>query len=401
MIRTLKLTFALLTCLTLTTAVTAATWPQFLGPNANGIAPDTGINKDWATNPPQELWRVTLSDNGYAGPSVADGKVFIIDHVGDDDVVRALDFATGDEVWSFTYAAPGKFNYGYSRSTPVYDGGKLYTLGRLGKLHCLNAATGDVIWQRNIKAEFGGILPTWYYAASPKIDGDKLLVLPGGTNVLAVLNKMTGETLWTGGGAGDPSYATPVIAQIQGGKQYVVFLGDKLIGINAESGQRLWEFPWATSNKVNAAAPVVGGNYIFAASGYGFGCGLLEITPEGPVEIYHTKDIIAHFSSPVFYNHYVFGIGDPGFLVCMDSREGNVMWKQAGFEKGGLVAVDGTIIAMDGKNGDIVMVEASSAAYNELGRIKPLGGQSWTAPIISDGKLIVRNKTEMVCLDLM
>jgi len=393
---------ALLLCQALTHA---ADWPQFLGPDANGIAPDTGINKDWNAKPPQVLWRTGLSDGGFAGPSVAAGKVFIIDRKGDIDVVRAIDTATGKDVWNFEYPDPGKENYGYARATPVVDNGKVYTLSRMGLLHCLDAESGAKLWSRDIRADFGGQPPSWHYAMSPKIDGDKLIVCPGGRTGVATLNKETGETIWTGGLQGPPGYATPVIATLQGRKQYVIFAGTVLFGVDAEEGgDALWQIPWVNKSKVNAAVPIVAEDFIFITCDYGLGCALIYVGAEGARVFWENKEMQSHFSSPIYYKGYFFGIGNAGKggdLMCLSPQNGAPAWRQPGFDKGGLVVVDDVLIAITGDKGDVVMVNATAEGYQEFGRIKPLGGQSWTAPIVSDGKLIIRNKTELACLDLM
>jgi len=379
-----------------------ADWPQFGGPTANFLAPDTGINKNWGQRPPQVLWRVSLGDDGFAGPSVAGGKVFITDHAGDQDIVKAFNLEDGKEVWRYSYQDTDKPNYGFARSTPVFSDGRIYALSRLGLLHCLNAENGTKLWSRNMVNEFGGKRPKWDYAWSPVVDGDRLVILPGGSNAaVAVLNKATGETIWTGGGSDGSGYSTPRVATILDRKQYVAFMATSLIGVDAAHGKLLWSVPWQTNYDVNAAMPIVVGNFVFITSGYNHGCALFEITPQGPDQYWAEKFIVSHFSSPVFYNRFVYGTGDSGHLVCLNTRDPKVMWRQAGFQKGGLVAVDGVLIVMDDKQGDVVMVNASTDGYQELGRIKPLGGQSWTAPVIANGKLIVRNKQAMACLDLM
>lgn len=391
-----------LTWLVVTGVGFTADWPQLRGPSLNGIAPDTGINKNWAQKPPRQLWKVSLNDDGYAGPSAAAGKVFIIDHEGDKDVVRALDLQTGTEIWRYAYADTSAPNYGFARSTPSYSEGRLYTLSRLGVLNCLDAETGSRLWTRNIRLEFGGEPPQWDYAMSPLVDGDKVIITPGGRTGCAALNKITGETLWTGGSAGPPGYATPVPATILGRKQYVIMAGKLLYGVDADKGgASLWTLPWETEYDINAATPIVEPPFIFIASGYHHGCALVQITEQGAMIYWENKEIQAQFNSQVYYNGFIFGNSDTGEMVCLSPQNGASAWRQRGFRQGGVIAVDGVIISQDGAGGDVVMVEATATAYRELGRIKPLGGQSWTAPIIADGKLIVRNKQAMVCLDLM
>jgi len=376
-------------------------WPAFRGPNADGMATFTGINKAWTQRAPRRLWRFGLGDKGYAGPSVAQGMVFIIDHKGDKDIVRALNLQTGKAVWQYAYADTSSHNYGFARATPTYSEGRLYTLSRLGLLHCLEASSGRMIWSRNLVSEFGGKRPQWDYAASPLVDGSKLIVCPGGQTGIAALDKTSGQTLWTGGVGGLAGYATPVLATLNGRKQYVVFAGQALYGADADSGRTLWQTPWKTNYDVNAATPIVAEGYVFVTSGYSVGCGLFEIVSSRAKPVWANKDLQSHFNSPIYCGGYLYGIGDPGNLVCINPSGGAVIWRQSGFEKGGLVYVDGTLIAMDGKGGDVVMVAANASSYQELGRFRPLGGQSWTAPIAAQGKLLIRNTQTLACFDLM
>ncbi len=390
---------ALLVTLLSAAAAPAADWAQWRGPTANGIAPDTGINKDWAAKPPSVLWKVALSDGGYAGPAVAGGKVYIIDHQGNQDIVRALNLATGEEVWRYAYADTAQANYGFARSSPVISEGKVYTLGRLGQLNCLDASTGTLIWARNIMQEFGGRKPSWEYSMSPLIDGNKLIVVPGGPNAcVAALDKNTGQTLWQGGGSDGPGYATPVVATILGIKQYIVFAATGVQGVNAENGQLLWRHPWKTAYDVNAATPLVAGNQVFISSGYNHGSAMLEITAQGPVVLWESKDMQCKFSSPVAYNGLLWGGGE-GTFACLDPVSGQTLYKQRGFDQGSLIAVDGVLLVLMGGNGELLMMTPTNPPQ-VLGKITPLGGQSWTAPIIADGKLIIRNTKALACLDL-
>ena len=378
----------------------AADWPQFRGPNADGISPETGISKDWKDNPPGVLHKVTMGDGGYAGPAVADGRIFIIDHEGADDVVRAIDIETGENVWTFKYADAAQNNYGFARSTPTIDGDRIYTLSRLGVLHCLSTG-GEKVWDVNITKRFGGKHPNWQMAMSPVIDGDKVIVVPGGPDAaVAALDKTTGKTIWKGGGSDKPGYATPVVATIGGTKQYVIFTAFKLMGVDAEDGKALWEFPWRTGHDVNASTPIVSGDEIFITSNYGRGCALVKIKDGKAEAVWENKAMASHFSTPVLSDGYIYGSTTAGHLACIEWETGEVAWKVPGFERGGVVAVDGALIAVDGASGEVVMFELASEESRELGRMKPLGGQSWTAPIVADGKLIVRNKAELAWIKL-
>lgn len=378
-----------------------ADWPRFRGPNNDGISPETGINRDWAARPPQVLWQVPLTDGGYAGPSVANGLVFIIDHEGSQSIVRALRLTDGTEVWRFAYEDGDRPNYGFARATPTVDGPRVYTMSRFGKLHCLEAATGRLIWMRDVVRDFNGQLPRWEIAVSPLVDGDRLIVQPGGPGAAVVaLNKMTGETIWQGGGDGRPGYASPFVATIGGKRQYVTTDANGALGVDPDNGRRLWHFPWPTRHGVNAATPLVIGDSVFIASGYGQGAALADIRGGEAVERWRSPALQAHFNSPVYHRGHIYGTGDPGVLTCLDPRTGRALWSAPGFEKGGMVLVDDLIIALAGSTGDLVLVRATPERYEELGRIRPLGGQSWTAPIVAQGRIIVRNRTTLACLSL-
>jgi outer membrane protein assembly factor BamB len=375
-------------------------WPRFHGPNSNSLSPETGINKNWQSKPPRMLWKVAMTDQGFAGPSVAGGRVYIMDHQGANDIVRCLDFATGTEKWHYAYPDTDQPNNGFARATPTVDGDRVYTISRLGMLHCFNTS-GEVIWKRDIIAEFRGKRPQWDMAQSPVVDGNKLIVVPGGDNAaVAALDKNTGRTLWQGGGSETGGYSTPVIATIGGVRQYVIFMAKSVIGVAAEDGKLLWSYPWQTSYDVNAATPLVIGSNVFITSGYGHGCAMIQVQGGSARALWENKEIQAHFSSPLFWNGHIYGTGDPGVLVCLNAENGQALWRQTGFEKGGIIAADGTIIGMNGANGDLIMARLSPSGYQELGRVTPLGGQSWTAPILASGKLLVRNTSALACLDL-
>lgn len=380
-------------------ALNAADWPRFLGPNGNGFSPEKGVK---SLKSAKMLWKVSLSNDGYAGPSVAGGKVYIIDHQGNNDVLRAINIKTGKDVWKFSYGDNSSSNYGFARSTPTVDGSRIYAIGRLGQLHCVNIKTGKKIWFKNFQSTFNGVAPKWQYAMSPFIDGNKIIVCPGGPNAaVAAIDKVTGKTIWQGGGSDIPGYATPVPAKVGGTKLYVVFTGVSLIGVNANNGKLCWRIPWSTSYDVNGATPIVMGNKAFITSGYGHGAALVEFTASSAKIRWENKDLQSRFGTPLLYKGFMYCTEDSGNLVCMSPASGKVRWKQPGFEWGPSTGmVDGNALVFDGKGGDLVMVKLSPDKYQEIGRFNPLGGQSWTAPVISNGKLIVRNKSALACFSL-
>lgn len=386
--------------LLITSLAIAGDWPQFRGPSADGFAAPMEISEDWSAKAPKQLWRVPMSDDGYSAPAIAGGKVFIVDHRGAQDVVRAMDLATGKPLWQRMYPDMQKPNYGFSRSTPSVADGRIYTTSMAGKVHCLDAETGEVVWMVDMVKDLGGKMPNWGYASSPVVDGERLIVSPGGDALLTALDRATGKPIWKSG-SDLAGYSTPVIATIHGVKQYLLFSGTSINAFSAEDGKQLWSFPWKTAYDVNASQPIVIGDSVFISSGYNVGCALLDISAEQkPTERWRNKAIQQHFTSAILLDGMLYSTTDPGALVCLDPKTGQDRWRQKGFEKGGIVAIGDVLLALDGGNGDLVMVKLAPEKYEELGRIKPLGEQSWTAPVAADGKVLVRNKAALACLNV-
>lgn len=377
-------------------------WPGLLGMGRTSISRETNFSRDWNTHPPRTLWTVEMGDDGFAVPSIAAGKVFILDHRSGQEIVRAINLSTGKDVWTYAYPDEGRGRYGHGRSAPLWDEGRLYTLSRKGVLHCLEADNGKRIWAINIITKYKGELPRWQMSFSPLVDGDKLIILTGGQKNVAALDKKTGKSIWLGGNDDVISYASPYVAVVAGTRQYVIFSGENLMGVRPDDGSVLWQFPWVTRRKVHVAQPrVIDSNRIFISTGYGDGCALVAVKGNKATQVWRNKNMVAHFSSPILYQGFLYGNSDPDHLVCLDPNSGKLQWKAAGFQKGGLIMADGHIIALGGKTGELFLVKADPQRYIELGRIKPLGGQSWTPPALSDGKLVIRNRTQLTCLDLV
>jgi len=384
-------------------------WRQYRGPKGDGISADLAINLDWNARPPALLWSLPLGDEGWSNPSVGDGRVFLLDHEGKDggaDRVRALDLKTGRVIWSVSFSGPSREKYGYTAPSPALDQGKLYCVSRQLQVICLDAITGKEIWRRDAARDFSGkpAETAWGHAASPLVDDQQVILVPGGPDAAVVaLDKATGQTRWKapGGAAG---YASPIFYGEGAARQVVVFNSEGLIGFNPADGRRLWTQPWLTGCNQNSATPIVIGKRLFISSAWNVGSGLVDITDNKPTVVWKTKDLQARFSSPVHVNGFIYGVTmpqTPGTLVCLDAATGETKWKQPGFEFGPIGAAGGAIIVMNGKTGDVILVEANSAAYKELGRIKqdpPTA--AWNMPIVVDGKLLVRNKKVLLCFNV-
>jgi len=381
----------------------AADWPNFLGPNTNNISLERGLNKSWSNQLPRILWKTDLTDEGYAAPSIAGGKLFIVDHLGSNDIVRALSIADGHELWRYEYPDAVKAHQGFTANTPLVDGNKVYTYSRRGKVHCLDTESGAVLWSRDLAAEYQSKMPPWEFCMSPVVDGDKLILCPNGERCgLLFLDKITGKTLKEAAPGFLASYATPIIATLNGVRQYVLFGTDRLTGISADDGKELWQVPWPTKfgGKKGPTPLLLGDNRIFASTTEGGDTGVVDLSSGSPVVTWKHQKMQDHFPTPVFYHSRIYGASDPKFLVCLDPADGQILWEKETGKYTSVLAADDTVIALSGSSGELLMLDAAVPEYSELGRFTPLGGQSWTAPVLSDGRLYVRNKTAIACIDL-
>ncbi len=388
-------------------SVWADDWPRFLGSEANSMSSETGINKDWNNNPPKECWRVAMTDEGFSGPAIKDGVVYLHDHLDSNDVIRTLDAKDGREIWRYSYPEEGAENHGFTRATPTVENNRVYTISRTGVVHCLDTAKGELIWRADVMKRHGGEPPEWGAANSALIDGDRLIAIAAGQDSHVVaLDITTGQTVWAGGGTDIAGYGTPVVAVLNGTKQYLVFTGKSIIGVAAKDGALLWRYPWETRLDSNASAPIVVDDHsVWIASGYRRGCALLRIEGSDVSEVWSSKKISPHWSSAVFVEGHLYTTTAPGYLVCVEAKTGQEKWRSKGvargFEHGGLIGIDGTLIAIEGNTGNVVQVALTMQDYQELGRISPLdSARCWTAPVVAKKKLYVRSPEELVCLDI-
>jgi outer membrane protein assembly factor BamB len=387
--------------------VHADNWANWRGPTFDGISAETGLNKDWAAKTPPTLWNVAMYDGGYSGPAIVDGVVYIIDHKGPNDVLRALDATTGKSLWETGYPDGGAdAREGQARSVPTVDSGKVYTWSKGGKATCFNAADGKIVWQHYLKNELGGQFPDFGYSSSPLVDGKQVVFVPGGNNGAGVvaLDKETGELIWKANNYGNPGYGTPMIFNFDGKKQYLVFFGSGVSSVDPATGAENWRYKWVTSESCNGVglAPV-GNNAFIGISGYGHGTEMVQVQDNAPTQMWKNS-FATKICSPVVLKDLVFCLGENANLCCMDVKTGKTMWTQGGFSAGnwcsGLIAADGVLIVMNHLDGAIVLVEPTANGYHELGRLLAVKGTSVVAPALSNKKLYVRTGRDLYCVDL-
>jgi outer membrane protein assembly factor BamB len=389
----------------------AADWPGWRGADRTAVSPETGLLKEWPAGGPKLLWKVTGLGGGYSSPAVVGDRIYTMGTRGKDEFALALD-AGGKPIWETKVGPIGKGGppgaaYPGPRATPTVDGDRLFVLGSEGDLACLDTA-GKVQWQRNLAKDFGGKHGIWYYSESPLIDGDVLVCTPGGPKAsLAALNKKTGDVIWTAEvpEGGEAAYASPVIAEAGGVKQYVQFLRNGVAGVAAKDGKFLWLFGREPTT-TNCSTPIVRDGYVFEshAGPGGNGCALLKLTPDAPgyQEVYFKKKALDnHHGGVVLVGDHVYGTTSQ-VLACVELKTGEQKWSDRSVGKGSIAAADG-MLYVRGEKGTVALVEATPAGYKERGRFDQPDRSKWPAwphPVIAHGKLYLRDDDVLLCYDV-
>lgn len=403
---------------TLVSLASGADWPQWHGPDRNAFCKETGLLKNWPKEGPAVVWKAKNLGDGYSSPSVAGGKVFGGGSDGKDEVVWALEEASGKELWRTPIASATNTNRGNgTRGTPTVDGDRVYALGVSGDLVCLDAGTGKVIWQKNLKKDFAGAMMSgWGYSESPLIDGDTLVCTPGGKgSAIVALKKSNGDVIWKSSVPDDcrAAYSSIVISEAGGTRQYVTLLRRGIVGVAAKDGKFLWGYNRIANGTANIPTPVVQGNFVFCSTGYGTGSALLELKPDGPgmkaEEKYFLsgKELQNHHGGMVLVGDHLYGGHghNAGAPVCLEMKTGKIAWKQARGPGGGSAAVlyaDGNLYFRY-ESGVLALIEASPQGYKEISSFKlpdNSGKPSWPHPVIANGKLFIRDQGTMICFDV-
>ena len=370
-------------------------WPQWRGPNRNGVSPEKGLRTQWPANGPRRAWAANVGQ-GFSSVAVNGGRLYTMGNTGGQDVVTCLQAATGKGVWRHRYPA-GAGDYGGPRATPTVHENNVYTLSRDGLAFCLNAASGKVVWRRDIARETGARSPGWGFAGSPLIQGSLVLYNIGASG--AALDKKTGRIVWTSG-SGLAVYASPVPFTAGGRSGVAVFVAEGIVAVDPANGRRLWQHPWRTSFDVNAADPIFAGDTVFISSNYGKGGALLRIgAGNRPSVVWESREMRNHFNSCVLVGGALYG-NDENTLKCVDLGTGEERWRRRGMGKGGLIAAVDKLIVLT-ERGQLSLLAATPARFTELASAKVMDGVCWTHPVLANGLLYCRShEGTLVCLDL-
>ncbi len=400
----------------------AVDWPQFRGPNHDGASPEK-ILTAWPATGLKEVWKQPMTD-GFSAITVDGTHAYTLETRNIDGAEQescvARDEKTGRQLWVVPLGVAHYDDGGEKgtpennggdgpRSTPTADGGRVYTYSSTMVLKCMDGATGQQIWAKDIIHEFGGHNIHWESAASPLIDGNLVFVAGGGMGEsLLAFNKMDGHVVWKGQDE-KMTQSTPVAATILGTRQVIFFTQRGLVSVAPATGAVLWRFPFKYAVST-AISPLVCGDMVYCSAAYGVGTAACKITKTGdtfdaaPVWKQPASILANHWSTPVYSDGFIYGIsGQAKFgkapLVCVNATSGQVVWSQEGFGPGGCTLVSGCVLVLSDA-GDLVLVKASPEKYQEVARSHVLSGKCWNAPSISNGHIYARSTREGVSLDV-
>ena len=377
-------------------------WPQFLGPNRDGVSQETEWSSDWPSEGPKVLWKINVGV-GHSSVAIKGGLLYTMGNRGDTDTVYCLNPDTATEVWRHSYpcdAGP----YPGPHSTPTIDDSVVYTYSRDGDLFCFDAKSGKVVWSENLKARFEVEGPRWDYACSPLVLGKMVIVHVGGegSSVVAV-DKTDGKVIWHCGNE-VPAHSTPIAFQLDGATRIAMLTASALLGVDAQSGKQLWRYPWSSSLPNESATPIVSGDKIFISSAYGGGCALLKVAGDQVAQVWRGRQMSNHFNNCMLLEGYLYGThghtgGSPP-LRCLDFQTGEVMWSHRIRGGAALLLAGDRLILLTGR-GELLAVKPSPNGYEELARAKVLDPICWTPPVLSNGRIYCRNNDgDLVCLDV-
>jgi outer membrane protein assembly factor BamB len=381
-------------------------WPQWRGPNRNGLSADTGLLQQWPSGGPAQAWSIATLGAGYGSLAVAGTSIYVQGAKDRQSVVYALNRADGSGLWSKALGPAGNDDRGPGpRGTPTVDGDRLYVLTEEGDLWCLKT-NGAEVWHRQILREFGGHQIGWLISESPLVDGDKVYVTPGGPKAgMVALDKMTGKTVWASDQLSDEAgYASPIAADVDGVRVIMTLTANAGVGVRASDGKLMWHFRDVANGTANVATPIFFDKKVFYSSNYGTGAALLNLSAQnGAVtaqQAYFTREMQNHHGGLVLVNGYLYGFHS-AILVCMEFATGKMQWRNRSVGKGTVTYADGNLYLLSEDN-VVGLASASPAGYVEKGRFKipDQGLPSWAHLVVSGGRLYVRNQSTLTAYDV-
>jgi outer membrane protein assembly factor BamB len=397
-------------------------WPGWRGPSRDALSRETGLVSSWPAAGPPLLWKATGMGGGFSSVAIVDGRIFTMGDRDGGQYLLAFSADGGAPLWKTRVGPVWNDEYGGPRGTPTVDGGSVYAIGTEGDLVAVLAASGKELWRRSLPRDFGGhVMSGWRWSESPLVDGDRVIVTPGARSAaLVALEKATGKEIWRAAlpdlgpaGKDGAAYASIVVSNAVGQKQYVQLVGRGLVGVRASDGQFLWGYNRVANNVANISTPIVRANWAFASTGYQTGSALVELAKKDKGlearEIYFlsAKTFQNHHGGMVLVGNHVYGGNgqSKGFPICVEFVTGKVAWggdiRNAGTGSAAVVYADGNLYFRY-QNGVVLLIQATPEGYKEKGSftIPDVTKPSWSHPVVLDGRLYLREQDVLYVYDV-
>ena len=400
--------------------VKAQDWPQWRGPNRDGIFKGTNLNLDWTAKKPPLVWTFRQAGAGYSAPTVVGTTLYCQGGADGNDFAFALDTRTGNLKWKQNLGVEFEESRGNGpRGSVTVDGDKLYLIRGGGQLHCLSAADGKMIWQKDLVKDLNGkMMSNWGFSESPLIDGNLVICSPGGTEgTVMAFDKNTGAVVWRAKELTDnASHSSAIVADVDGIRQYILLTNKCVAGVSAKDGKLLWTAP-VEGSRVSAVipTPIYYNNMVYVSNAYGVGCFLVKLTRAGDIfnaeTVYSNQNMVNQHGGVVLMNGYIYGFTDGPGWVCQNFNTGETVWRERNSEvaKGAILAVNDRLLLYNERNGLLTVIAASPDGWKEFGRMQLPERTSvktressavWTHPVVADGKLFLRDHDLLFCFDL-
>ncbi len=395
-------------------AAAAEDWPQFRGPNRDATSQETGLLRAWPAGGPKVLWSVEACQ-GFAGPAIHGGRVYFNDYdrEASEWLVRCVSLADGRELWRFKENRRIRPNHGITRTVPAVDGKYVFSLDPKSVFHCLDAETGTQLWRKNLVKEYGARIPPWYVGQCPLIEPERVIIAPAGEALLVAFEKATGNEIWR---TPNPekwlmTHASVMPAELCGVKQYLYCTLKGPLGVSADDGKLLWHFPWKFNVAVAPSPLAVDDERVFLTAGYDAGSLMIRVKRDGEtftaerVFDLPTQEWNSEVHTPIVHEGHLFAIGKKkrGLFTCLD-LDGKQVWTSEGsasFGLGSFMLADGMFLVLEGKTGVLRLLEANTSEYKEVSNAQVLSGpEVWSPMALSGGKLVLRDMTKMVCIEV-
>jgi outer membrane protein assembly factor BamB len=395
--------------LALALALTAADWPQFLGPTRDGVSAETGLATAWPADGPRRVWERPVGA-GFSGPVVVGGRLVLFHRTGAEEVVECLEAATGKPLWRTPAPTDYVDDFGFDegpRATPLVADGRVYTLGAAGRLACLTLGEGKPVWDRNVNADYQVEKGFFGVATSPILEGGRLVVNVGGREAgIVAFDPATGKEVWRAT-RDAASYSSPTAATLAGKRTVVFLTREGLVGLDPADGTVRFQKRWRARlhASVNAATPLVVGDQVFVSASYGTGAGVFEVAAGGLRELWaNDRTLSSHYNTGVYRAGHLYGIdgrqeGGQAELRCVAWKTGKVVWSKEGFGCASLIVADGNLLALT-ERGELVLIAATPEGYQEKARAAVLTGPCRAVPALADGRLYARDTKKLVCFEL-